>query len=168
MLRKYKWLADTIAYRLYEENELTLEDLKDLKQEAYISLWKAEQTFVDKGKSFKNYAGTLIKRRLIYYIKYFMQKHKIKEDKLEDIHIYNVDYDNSIKLEQVSKALDLIKVDGDYVKSDIGKYATILALDGFTLTEIANTLGSHPSNVKKAIEITIKRLQIILNIKECC
>ena len=53
-----------------------------------------------------------------------------------------------------------------YVKSDIGKYATILKLEGATDTEIAKILGSHPSNIKRSIEITIKRLQKILKIEE--
>ena len=38
----------------------------------------------------------------------------------------------------------------------------VLVLD----TEIAKILGSHPSNIKRSIEITIKRLQKILKIEE--
>ena len=67
---------------------------------------------------------------------------------------------------EISNALDKIKVDNSYVKSNIGKYATILKLDGETDTEIAKILGSHPSNIKRSIEITIKRLQKILKIEE--
>ena len=75
------------------------------------------------------------------------------------------DFDKNLMLCEISNALDKIKINNSYVKSDIGKYATILKLEGATDTEIAKILGSHPSNIKRSIEITIKRLQKILKIE---
>ena len=69
-----------------------------------------------------------------------------------------------MRVQKVNR-IDKIKADNSYVKSDIGKYATILKLEGATDTEIAKILGSHPSNIKRSIEITIKRLQKILKIE---
>ncbi|MGL5507257.1 MAG: sigma-70 family RNA polymerase sigma factor [Paraclostridium sp.] len=156
-------LANYIAYSIYQMNDnLSHEDYKDLKQEALIELWKSSIDYKDMGYKFQTYATKRIRRCLI---------RAVNDKRIDSIgsheETYTVDLNKNIMLEEVSKALDKIVVDGDYVKSDIGKYATILKLEGATDTEIANILGSNPSNIKRAIEITVKRLQVILNIKEC-
>ena len=80
---------------------------------------------------------------------------------------YTVDFDKNIMLEEISKALDKINIDNiKTVRSDLGKYATILKLEGATDAEIARLLNSNSSNVKRSIETTIKRLHKILKIKE--
>lgn len=155
-------LANYIAYTYYQCNsQLSYEDYKDLKQEAHIELWKASRDYKNIGYKFQTYADTRIRRRMQYLINY-----KLINRSVEIEETYTIDLDRNLMLEEISKALDKIVVDGDNVKSDIGKYATILKLEGATDTEIANILGSHPSNIKRAIETTVKRLKIILNIKE--
>ena len=161
MFKENIGLAKYIAYSYYKLNDnFTYEDYEDLKQEAIIELWKASNDYVDIGYKFQTYANKRIRRRLYHILN---SKRLITQSNIKET--YEVDFDKNIMLEEISKALDKIKVDNSYVKSDIGKYATILKLEGATDTEIAKILGSHPSNVKRSIEITIKRLQKILKIE---
>ena len=154
-------LAKYIAYSYYKLNDnFTYEDYEDLKQEAIIELWKSSNDYVDIGYKFQTYANKRIRRRLYHILN---SKRVITQDNIKES--YEVDFDKNLMLCEISQALDEIKVDNSYVKSDIGKYATILKLEGATDTEIAKILGSHPSNIKRSIEITIKRLQKILKIE---
>ena len=155
-------LAYYIAYFYFKHsNNLTFQDYEDLKQEAAIELWRASNDYIDMGYKFQTYANKRIRRRLYHVLnKIPINISSIREE------TYTVDFDKNIMLCEISNALDKIKVDNSYVKSDIGKYATILKLEGATDTEIAKILGSHPSNIKRSIEITIKRLQKILKIEE--
>ena len=162
MFEKNIGLAKYIAYSYYKLNDnFTYEDYEDLKQEAMIELWKSSIDYVDIGYKFQTYANKRIRRRLYHILN---SKRVITQDNIKEA--YEVDFDKNLMLCEISQALDKIKVDNSYVKSDIGKYATILKLEGATYTEIAKILGSNPSNVKRSIEITIKRLQKILKIEE--
>ena len=162
MFEKNIGLAKYIAYSYYKlNNNLTYEDYEDLKQEAIIELWKSSNDYVDIGYKFQTYANKRIRRRLHHILN---SKRIITQDNIKGA--YEVDFDKNLMLCEISNALDKIKVGNSYVKSDIGKYATILKLEGATDTEIAKILGSHPSNIKRSIEITIKRLQKILKIEE--
>ena len=162
MFEKNIGLAKYIAYSYYKLNDnFTYEDYEDLKQEAIIELWKSSNDYVDIGYKFQTYANKRIRRRLYHVLS---SKRIITQDNIKEV--YEVDFDKNLMLCEISNALDKIKVDNSYVKSDIGKYATILKLEGATDTEIAKILGSHPSNIKRSIEITIKRLQKILKIEE--
>lgn len=162
MFKENIGLAKYIAYSYYKLNDnFTYEDYEDLKQEAMIELWKSSIDYVDIGYKFQTYANKRIRRRLYHILN---SKRLTTQDNIKET--YEVDFDKNLMLYEISQALDKIKVDNSYVKSDIGKYATILKLEGATDTEIAKVLGSNPSNVKRSIEITIKRLQKILKIKE--
>ena len=162
MFKENIGLAKYIAYSYYKLNDnFTYEDYEDLKQEAMIELWKSSTDYVDIGYKFQTYANKRIRRRLYHILN---SRKLITQDNIKEI--YEVDFDKNLMLCEISNALDKIKVDNSYVKSDIGKYATILKLEGATDTEIAKILGSHPSNIKRSIEITIKRLQKILKIEE--
>ena len=154
-------LAYYIAYSYFKHsNSLTFQDYEDLKQEAIIELWKASLDYKDIGYKFQTYANKRIRRRL-YHV---LNKMPINISRAEK-EAYTVDFDKNIMLEEISKALDKINIDNiKTVRSDLGKYATILKLEGATDTEIARILGSHPSNIKRSIEITIKRLQKILSV----
>ena len=154
-------LAYHIAYSYFEINNLTYEDYEDLKQEAIIELWKASNDYVDIGYKFQTYANKRIRRRLYHVLNNIsINISSVKEE------AYTVDFDKNIMLEEISKALDKINIDNiKTVRSDLGKYATILKLEGATDTEIAKILGSNPSNIKRSIETTIKRLQKILKIE---
>ena len=161
MFKENIGLAKYIAYSYYKLNDnFTYEDYEDLKQEAMIELWKSSTDYKDIGYKFQTYANKRIRRRLYHILN---SKRIITQDNIKEA--YEVDFDKNLMLCEISNALDKIKVDNSYVKSDIGKYATILKLEGATDTEIAKTLGSHPSNIKRSIEITIKRLQKILKIE---
>ena len=161
MFKENIGLAKYIAYSYYKLNDnFTYEDYEDLKQEAIIELWKSSNDYVDIGYKFQSYANKRIRRRLYHVLS---SKRIITQDNIKEV--YEVDFDKNLMLCEISNALDKIKVDNSYVKSDIGKYATILKLEGATDTEIAKILGSHPSNIKRSIEITIKRLQKILKIE---
>ena len=154
-------LAKYIAYSYYKLNDnFTYEDYEDLKQEAIIELWKASIDYKNMGYKFQTYANKRIRRRLYHILN---SKRIITQDNIKEA--YEVDFDKNLMLCEISNALDKIKIDNSYVKSDIGKYATILKLEGATDTEIAKILDSHPSNIKRSIEITIKRLQKILKIE---
>ena len=162
MFKENIGLAKYIAYSYYKLNDnFTYEDYEDLKQEAIIELWKASIDYKNIGYKFQTYANKRIRRRLYHILN---SKRIITQDNIKEV--YEVDFDKNLMLCEISQALDKIKTDNSYVKSDIGKYATILKLEGATDTEIAKILGSHPSNIKRSIEITIKRLQKILKIKE--
>ena len=162
MFKENIGLAKYIAYSYYKLNDnFTYEDYEDLKQEAMIELWKSSNDYVDIGYKFQTYANKRIRRRLYHILN---SKRVITQDNIKEV--YEVDFDKNLMLWEISNALDKIKVDNSYVKSDIGKYATILKLEGATDTEIAKILGSNPSNIKRSIEITIKRLQKILKIEE--
>ena len=162
MFEKNIGLAKYIAYSYYKlNNNLTYEDYEDLKQEAIIELWKASIDYKNMGYKFQTYANKRIRRRLYHILN---SKRLTTQDNIKGT--YEVDFDKNLMLCEISNALDKIKIDNSYVKSDIGKYATILKLEGATDTEIAKALGSHPSNIKRSIEITIKRLQKILKIEE--
>ena len=162
MFKENIGLAKYIAYSYYKLNDnFTYEDYEDLKQEAIIELWKSSNDYVDIGYKFQTYANKRIRRRLYHILN---SKRLTTQDNIKEA--YEVDFDKNLMLCEISNALDKIKVDNSYVKSDIGKYATILKLEGATDTEIAKILGSHPSNIKRSIEITIKRLQKILKIEE--
>ena len=162
MFKENIGLAKYIAYSYYKLNDnFTYEDYEDLKQEAMIELWKSSNDYVDIGYKFQTYANKRIRRRLYHILN---SKRVITQDNIKEV--YEVDFDKNLMLCEISNALDKIKVDNSYVKSDIGKYATILKLEGATDTEIAKILGSNPSNIKRSIEITIKRLQKILKIEE--
>ena len=162
MFEKNIGLAKYIAYSYYKLNDnFTYEDYEDLKQEAMIELWKSSTDYKDIGYKFQTYANKRIRRRLYHILN---SKKVIAQDSGKEV--YEVDFDKNLMLCEISNALDKIKVDNSYVKSDIGKYATILKLEGATDTEIAKILSSNPSNIKRSIEITIKRLQKILKIKE--
>ena len=162
MFEKNIGLAKYIAYSYYKLNDnFTYEDYEDLKQEAMIELWKSSNDYVDIGYKFQTYANKRIRRRLYHVLN---SKRVITQDNIKEV--YEVDFDKNLMLCEISNALDKIKVDNSYVKSDIGKYSTILKLEGATDTEIAKVLGSNPSNIKRSIEITIKRLQKILKIEE--
>ena len=161
MFKENIGLAKYIAYSYYKLNDnFTYEDYEDLKQEAIIELWKASVDYKDIGYKFQTYANKRIRRRLYHVLN---SKRVITQDNIKEA--YEVDFDKNLMLCEISNALDKIKVDNSYVKSDIGKYATILKLEGATDTEIAKILGSNPSNIKRSIEITIKRLQKILKIE---
>ena len=161
MFKENIGLAKYIAYSYYKLNDnLSHEDYEDLKQEAIIELWKSSNDYVDIGYKFQTYANKRIRRRLYHVLS---SKRVITQDNIKGT--YEVDFDKNLMLCEISQALDKIKVDNSYVKSDIGKYATILKLEGATDTEIAKILGSHPSNIKRSIEITVKRLQKILKIE---
>ena len=161
MFKENIGLAKYIAYSYYKLNDnFTYEDYEDLKQEAIIELWKSSNDYVDIGYKFQTYANKRIRRRLYHVLN---SKRIITQDNIKEA--YEVDFDKNLMLCEISNALDKIKVDNSYVKSDIGKYATILKLEGATDTEIAKILGSNPSNIKRSIEITIKRLQKILKIE---
>ena len=154
-------LAYYIAYSYFKLNDnFTYEDYEDLKQEAAIELWKASNDYIDIGYKFQTYANKRIRRRLYHILN---SKRVITQDNIKEV--YEVDFDKNLMLWEISNALDKIKINNSYVKSDIGKYATILKLEGATNTEIAKILGSNPSNIKRSIEITIKRLQKILKIE---
>ena len=155
-------LAKYIAYSCYKLNDnFTYEDYEDLKQEAIIELWKASNDYVDIGYKFQTYANKRIRRRLYHVLNNIsINISSVKEE------AYTVDFDKNIMLEEISKALDKINIDNiKTVRSDLGKYATILKLEGATDTEIAKLLNSNASNVKRSIETTIKRLQKILKIE---
>ena len=156
-------LAYYIAYSYFKySNSLTFQDYEDLKQEAIIELWKASLDYKDIGYKFQTYANKRIRRRL-YHV---LNKIPINISRTEK-EAYTVDFDKNIMLEEISKALDKINIDNiKTVRSDLGKYATILKLEGATDTEIARLLNSNSSNVKRSIETTINRLKIILRIKE--
>ena len=161
MFKENIGLAKYIAYSYYKLNDnFTYEDYEDLKQEAIIELWKASIDYKNMGYKFQTYANKRIRRRLYHILN---SKRIITQDNIKEA--YEVDFDKNLMLCEISNALDKIKADNSYVKSDIGKYATILKLEGATDTEIAKILGSHPSNIKRSIEITIKRLQKILKIE---
>ena len=161
MFKENIGLAKYIAYSYYKLNDnFTYEDYEDLKQEAMIELWKSSNDYVDIGYKFQTYANKRIRRRLYHILN---SKRVITQDNIKEV--YEVDFDKNLMLWEISNALDKIKINNSYVKSDIGKYATILKLEGATDTEIAKILGSHPSNIKRSIEITIKRLQKILKIE---
>ena len=162
MFKENIGLAKYIAYSYYKLNDnFTYEDYEDLKQEAIIELWKASIDYKNMGYKFQTYANKRIRRRLYHILN---SKRLITQDNIKGT--YEVDFDKNLMLCEISQALDKIKIDNSYVKSDVGKYATILKLEGATDTEIAKMLGSHPSNIKRSIEITIKRLQKILKIEE--
>ena len=162
MFEKNIGLAKYIAYSYYKLNDnFTYEDYEDLKQEAMIELWKSSIDYKNIGYKFQTYANKRIRRRLYHILN---SKRLTTQDNIKEA--YEVDFDKNLMLCEISNALDKIKVDNSYVKSDIGKYATILKLEGATDTEIAKILGSNPSNIKRSIEITIKRLQKILKIEE--
>ena len=162
MFKENIGLAKYIAYSYYKLNDnFTYEDYEDLKQEAMIELWKASIDYKNMGYKFQTYANKRIRRRLYHILN---SKRLTTQDDIKEA--YEVDFDKNLMLCEISNALDKIKVDNSYVKSDIGKYATILKLEGATDTEIAKILGSNPSNIKRSIEITIKRLQKILKIEE--
>ena len=162
MFKENIGLAKYIAYSYYKLNDnFTYEDYEDLKQEAIIELWKSSNDYVDIGYKFQTYANKRIRRRLYHILN---SKRVITQDNIKEV--YEVDFDKNLMLWEISNALDKIKINNSYVKSDIGKYATILKLEGATDTEIAKILGSNPSNIKRSIEITIKRLQKILKIEE--
>ena len=161
MFKENIGLAKYIAYSYYKLNDnFTYEDYEDLKQEAIIELWKASIDYKNMGYKFQTYANKRIRRRLYHVLN---SKRLTTQDSEKEA--YEVDFDKNLMLCEISSALDKIKVDNSYVKSDIGKYATILKLEGATDTEIAKILGSNPSNVKRSIEITVKRLQKILKIE---
>ena len=161
MFKENIGLAKYIAYSYYKLNDnFTYEDYEDLKQEAIIELWKASIDYKNMGYKFQTYANKRIRRRLYHVLS---SKRIITQDNIKEA--YEVDFDKNLMLCEISNALDKIKIDNSYVKSDIGKYATILKLEGATDTEIAKILGSHPSNIKRSIETTIKRLQKILKIE---
>lgn len=183
MITEYKWLADTIAFNYYNYYNLSNADLEDLKQEGYICIWEASKTFKSGKASFKNYAAIFINNRFKALIKQYKDlasttldnSQSYEVDYLKGIVINEADemealieYEKYLKLQQVYEALDKIQVGKYKVKSDIGKYAFTLALEGLSDKEIANILKSDRSNVKKAINTTIKRVKNILNIKECC
>ena len=162
MFKENIGLAKYIAYSYYKLNDsFTYEDYEDLKQEAIIELWKSSIDYKNMGYKFQTYANKRIRRRLYHILN---SKRLITQSNIKET--YEVDFDKNLMLCEISQALDKIKVDNSYVKSDIGKYATILKLEGATDTEIAKILGSNPSNIKRSIEITIKRLQKILKIEE--
>ena len=162
MFKENIGLAKYIAYSYYKLNDnFTYEDYEDLKQEAMIELWKASIDYKNIGYKFQTYANKRIRRRLYHVLN---SKRVATQDNIKEA--YEVDFDKNLMLCEISNALDKIKVNNSYVKSDIGKYATILKLEGATDTEIAKILGSSPSNIKRSIEITIKRLQKILKIEE--
>ena len=156
-------LAYYIAYSYFKHsNSLTFQDYEDLKQEAIIELWKASLDYKDIGYKFQTYANKRIRRRLYHVLN---SKRVITQDNIKGT--YEVDFDKNLMLEEISKALDKINIDNiKTVRSDLGKYATILKLEGATDTEIARLLNSNNSNVKRSIETTIKRLHKILKIKE--
>ena len=161
MFKENIGLAKYIAYSYYKlNNNFSYEDYEDLKQEAMIELWKSSVDYVDMGYKFQTYANKRIRRRLYHVLN---SKRVITQDNIKEV--YEVDFDKNLMLCEISNALDKIKVDNSYVKSDIGKYATILKLEGATDTEIAKILSSHPSNIKRSIETTVKRLQKILKIE---
>ena len=161
MFKENIGLAKYIAYSYYKLNDnFTYEDYEDLKQEAMIELWKSSIDYKNMGYKFQTYANKRIRRRLYHILN---SKRIITQDNIKGA--YEVDFDKNLMLCEISNALDKIKVDNSYVKSDIGKYATILKLEGASDTEIAKILGSNPSNIKRSIEITIKRLQKILKIE---
>ena len=161
MFKENIGLAKYIAYSYYKLNDnFTYEDYEDLKQEAIIELWKSSADYKDIGYKFQTYANKRIRRRLYHILN---SKRVITQDNIKEV--YEVDFDKNLMLWEISNALDKIKIDNSCVKSDIGKYATILKLEGATDTEIAKILNSHPSNIKRSIEITIKRLQKILKIE---
>ena len=161
MFKENIGLAKYIAYSYYKLNDnFTYEDYEDLKQEAMIELWKSSIDYVDIGYKFQTYANKRIRRRLYHILN---SKRLTTQDNIKETYV--VDFDKNLMLCEISNALDKIKVDNSYVKSDIGKYANILKLEGATDTEIAKILSSNPSNIKRSIEITIKRLQKILKIE---
>ena len=163
MFKENIGLAKYIAYSYYKLNDnFTYEDYEDLKQEAMIELWKSSTDYVDIGYKFQTYANKRIRRRLYHVLnKIPINISSVREE------TYTVDFDKNIMLEEISKALDKINIDNiKTVRSDLGKYATILKLEGATDTEIARLLNSNSSNVKRSIETTIKRLHKILKIKE--
>ena len=162
MFKENIGLAKHIAYSYYKLNDnFTYEDYEDLKQEAIIELWKSSIDYKNIGYKFQTYANKRIRRRLYHVLN---SKRVIAQDNIKEV--YEVDFDKNLMLWEISNALDKIKINNSYVKSDIGKYATILKLEGATDTEIAKILGSNPSNIKRSIEITVKRLQKILKIEE--
>ena len=163
MFKENIGLAKYIAYSYYKLNDnFTYEDYEDLKQEAMIELWKSSIDYIDMGYKFQTYANKRIRRRLYHILN---SKRLTTQDNIKET--YEVDFDKNIMLEEISKALDKINIDNiKTVRSDLGKYATILKLEGATDTEIARLLNSNSSNVKRSIETTIKRLHKILKIKE--
>ena len=163
MFKENIGLAKYIAYSYYKLNDnFTYEDYEDLKQEAMIELWKSSIDYIDLGYKFQTYANKRIRRRLYHILN---SKRLTTQDNIKET--YEVDFDKNIMLEEISKALDKINIDNiKTVRSDLGKYATILKLEGATDTEIARLLNSNSSNVKRSIETTIKRLHKILKIKE--
>ena len=168
MVKEYKWLADTIAYSYFQRFDLSYEDLKDLKQEAYICIWEASKTYKEmkEGRSFKNYASLIINRRLRNLTLF----NKVGSNDLElDVNMKsNCDIEVLEMLLDIEKAFTLIKVDNKNVKSEKGKAYLALKLEGLSEYEIANLCNTHQSNVHRAIKRTIKQVQEILNIKECC
>ena len=158
MFKENIGLAKYIAYSYYKLNDnFTYEDYEDLKQEAIIELWKASIDYKNIGYKFQTYANKRIRRRLYHILN---SKRVITQDNIKGT--YEVDFDKNLMLCEISQALDKIKVDNSYVKSDIGKYATILKLEGATDTEIAKILDKTPKQIDNAIQrirVKLKKLR---------
>ena len=142
MFKENIGLAKYIAYSYYKLNDnFTYEDYEDLKQEAMIELWKSSTDYKDIGYKFQTYANKRIRRRLYHILN---SKRVITQDNIKGA--YEVDFDKNLMLCEISQALDKIKVDNSYVKSDIGKYATILKLEGLLPNILAISVSVAPSS----------------------
>lgn len=165
MVKEYKWLADTIALNYYREYNLNSHDLDDLKQEGYIKLWKIKDRYNDSFTcSFKTFATKCLKRHMYRYL----QANMIKK----------VDFDNSFDFESVGAInnidlrlmyLDITKIldKMEYEKLE-DRLSILYRLEGDTYNEIAKALNSDYETVKYSVFKTVKRMQRILNLKECC
>lgn len=165
MVREYKWLADAIALNYYREYNLNLHDLDDLKQEGYIKLWKIKDKYNDSFTcSFKTFATKCLKRHMYRYL----------QTKI----INKVDFDNNFDFDNVGAVnnmdlrlmyLDITKILDrmEYEKLE-DRLSILYRLEGDTYNEIANSLNSDYETVKYSVFKTIKRIQRILNLKECC
>lgn len=164
MIKEYKWLADTIALNYYREYRLNLYDLEDLKQEGYIKLWRIKDKYNDSFKcSFKTFATKCLKRHMYRYLQTkILNKFKF-DDKFELKNVGELDnIDLKLMYLDIAKILDKM----EYEKLE-DRLSILYRLEGDTYNEIAKSLNSDYETVKYSVLKTIKKIQRILNLKEC-
>ena len=162
---KFEDIVNFNALSLKREYDLSYEDFLDLKQEGYLHLVKYANSYKDNGFSFKHFCNVSLKRCMRRYVfrKILTRKNIDNELNLDISKEYNIDFDLIGEKIDVYRLIDTLSFD---VEDD--KFAFIFKLEGDTDVEIGKTLRMSNMQVKRSINTTIKRIQKILNLKECC
>lgn len=162
---KFEDIVNFNALSLKREYDLNYEDFLDLKQEGYLHLVKYANSYKDKGFSFKHFCNVSLKRCMRRYVfrKILTRKNIDNELNLDISKEDNIDFDLIGEKIDVYRLIDTLSFD-----SEDDKFAFIFKLEGDTDVEIGKTLRMSNMQVKRSINTTIKRIQRILNLKECC